>query len=90
MRLAVEEQHAWREHRRLHRWAGGAFQLVVSAEILFELQEVLTPGLNSAATFPPDLGWPLVSQGQNDRHDRDSHTTEEIGADGYKAGDGSP
>lgn len=26
----------------LHRWAGGAFQLVVSAEILFELQEVLT------------------------------------------------
>jgi putative PIN family toxin of toxin-antitoxin system len=26
----------------LHRWAGGAFELVVSAEILFELQEVLT------------------------------------------------
>ena len=26
----------------LHRWAGGAFALVVSAEILFELQEVLT------------------------------------------------
>ena len=29
----------------LHRWAGGSFELVVSAEILFELQEVLTrPG----------------------------------------------
>ena len=26
----------------LHRWAGGSFELVVSAEILFELQEVLT------------------------------------------------
>ena len=26
----------------LHRWAGGAFELVVSSEILFELQEVLT------------------------------------------------
>jgi hypothetical protein len=26
----------------LHRWAGGEFELVVSAEILFELQEVLT------------------------------------------------
>ncbi|MDQ4002150.1 MAG: PIN domain-containing protein [Actinomycetota bacterium] len=26
----------------LHRWASGAFELVVSAEILFELQEVLT------------------------------------------------
>ena len=26
----------------LYRWAGGAFELVVSAEILFELQEVLT------------------------------------------------
>jgi putative PIN family toxin of toxin-antitoxin system len=26
----------------LHRWAGGAFELVFSAEILFELQEVLT------------------------------------------------
>lgn len=26
----------------LHRWFGGAFELVISAEILFELQEVLT------------------------------------------------
>jgi uncharacterized protein len=26
----------------LHRWAGGAFELVASAEVLFELQEVLT------------------------------------------------
>jgi predicted nucleic acid-binding protein len=26
----------------LRRWAGGTFELVVSAEILFELQEVLT------------------------------------------------
>ena len=26
----------------LHRWAGGAFELVVSVEILVELQEVLT------------------------------------------------
>lgn len=26
----------------LHLWAGGAFELVVSSEILFELQEVLT------------------------------------------------
>ena len=26
----------------LHRWAGGSFELVVSAEILFELQELLT------------------------------------------------
>jgi putative PIN family toxin of toxin-antitoxin system len=26
----------------LHRWTSGAFELIVSAEILFELQEVLT------------------------------------------------
>ena len=32
----------------------------------------------------------LVSQYQHDRHDRESHTTEEIGADGYEAGEDSP
>ncbi len=32
----------------------------------------------------------LVSQYQHDRHDRESHTTEEIGVDGYEAGDVPP
>jgi uncharacterized protein GlcG (DUF336 family) len=40
--------------------------------------------------FPPDLGWLLVSHCQHDRHERESNTSEEIGADGYDAGSDSP
>jgi len=44
----------------------------------------------SEITLPPDLGWLLVSQCQHDRHDQESYTGEEIGADGYEAGGDSP
>jgi hypothetical protein len=44
------------------------------------------------ARFPAEIGWLLVSassQCQHDRHDQESYTSEEIGADGYEAGGAS-
>ena len=63
---------------------------VQTSETLIEVAMIRLMPRRLARQVPPDLGWLLVSQYQHDRHDRESHTTEEIGADGYEAGDDSP